>query len=154
MKAYLPFGDWSNDGHGRYHNVLVDIHSMQELLEAEKDIKTKYGKYFFDDFANEYDTPRLSKECWQALMDTGMPVSTLINYDTANDWTGVESVAQALSIDSNPNLSLEFIEHAFIWLLNSYGANIIILDDDDRIPEINNWTCPGFENVGYGCWDD
>lgn len=154
MKAYLPFGDWSDDGHGKYHNVLVDIHSMQELLEAEKDIKTKYGKYFFDNFANEYDAPRLSKECWQALMDSGMPVSMLIKYDAYNDWTGVESVAQALSIDPNPNLSLEFIEHAFIWLLNSYGANIMILDDNDGIPQINNWTCPGFETVGYGCWDD
>ena len=154
MKAYLPFGDWSDDGHGKYHNVLVDIHSMQELLEAEKDIKTKYGKNFFEQFANEYEESWLSKTCWQALIDSKMPVSMLIRYDDVNDWTGVESVEQALELDECPSLSLEFIEHAFIWLLNSYGANIMILDDNDGIPQINNWTCPGFETVGYGCFYD
>ena len=34
MKMYLPFGDWSNDGHGRYEKVLIDAPSMEHLLKA------------------------------------------------------------------------------------------------------------------------
>ena len=154
MKAYLPFGDWSADGHGRYINVLVNIFSMNDLLEAEKDIKTIYGKYFFGDFANESDTPRLSEECWQALIDNQMPVSILINYDENNDWRGVESIKQALELDESPSVSLAFVIQAFIWLLNQYGANILLLPEDQEIPQINSLTCPGFETVGYGCFYD
>lgn len=154
MKAYLPFGDWSDDGHGKYVNVLVDIHSMNDLLEAEKDIKAKYGKYFFADFANEYEESWLSQECWQALIDNKMPVSILIDYDENNDWHGVESLEQALELDERPSVSLSFVIQAFIWLLNQYGANILLLPEDQDIPQINNWTCPGFETVGYGCFYD
>lgn len=24
MKMYIPFGDWSDDGHGKYEKVLVE----------------------------------------------------------------------------------------------------------------------------------
>lgn len=154
MKAYLPFGDWSEDGHGKYINVLVDIHSMNDLLEAEKDIKAKYGKYFFQEFANEYEESWLSDTCWQALIDSQMPVSILINYDENNDWRGIESIEQALELDNRPSVSLAFVVQAFIWLLNQYGANILFLPKDQDIPQINNWTCPGFETVGYGCFYD
>ena len=51
MKAYLQFGDWSEDGHGKYHNLLVEINNMRELLQAQKQIKNIYGKNFFSDFA-------------------------------------------------------------------------------------------------------
>jgi len=154
MKAYLPFGDWSDDGHGLYVNVLVDIHSMNDLLEAEKDIKVKYGDRFFEEFANQREQSWLTDTCWQALIDAHMPVSILVNYDDVNDWSGVESIEQALELDDCPTLSLNFIIQAFIWLLNQYGANIMILPEDQNIPQINNWTCPGFETVGYGCFYD
>ena len=77
MKAYLPFGDWSGDGHGRYDDILVDINSMDDLLMAQEKIKQQYGKTFFKNYANAYDTPQLSKQCWQALIDHHMPVDIL-----------------------------------------------------------------------------
>ena len=43
MKMYIPFGDWSDDGHGKYERVLVEAPSMQSLLDAQKRIYTKYG---------------------------------------------------------------------------------------------------------------
>lgn len=46
MKAYLPFGDWSGDGHGQYDDILVDINSMDDLLIAQEKIKQQYGETF------------------------------------------------------------------------------------------------------------
>ena len=83
-----------------------------------------------------------------------MPVSILIDYDENNDWRGVESIEQALELNDRPSVSLAFVVQAFIWLLNQYGANILFLPEDQDIPQINNWTCPGFETVGYGCFYD
>ena len=43
MKAYLPFGDWSGDGHSQYEDVLVvPLNAVYE----ERNIMTKDIKYF------------------------------------------------------------------------------------------------------------
>ncbi len=156
MKAYLQFGDWSEDGHCRYENVLVEINTMENLLQAQKDIKAKYGETFFEEFAQ--DNPSLSPRVWGAFIAEGMSVSLLAHYDTYNDWSDFwehkGNIIHALHVDSYPLVSIEFVEHAFIWLLNKYGANITILPENEDIPRINNWTCPGFQNVGYGCFYD
>ena len=47
MKIYLPFGDWSGDGHKQYDKVLIEAPSMEHLLNAQKKIKEKYGEDFF-----------------------------------------------------------------------------------------------------------
>ena len=77
MKMYLPFGDWSNDSHGRYEKVLIDAPSMEHLLKAQERIKEKYGKWFFEGMANDYEEPYLSNWIWQALIDTNYPVERL-----------------------------------------------------------------------------
>lgn len=154
MKFYIPFGDWSNDGHGHFENILVAANSMQDVLDAQDTIRDYWGKSFFDGFANEYDHSFLSSTVWEALKATHMPIELLIKYDDNNDWSGCKDVDDALDADTNPLVSLEFVEQAFIWLLNKYGAGIVILSDEENIPQINNWTCPGFESVGYGCWED
>ena len=153
MKMYLPFGDWSGDGHHQYEKVLIEAPSMEVLLEAQKKITAKYGEYFFENFANDYQESYLRTEHWQALIDTNYPISRFIETEEVNDWSGCMSFEEVLNIDPNPCLSLEFIIDAFIWLLNTADANIIRLDKAEEIPTINNWTCPGFETVGYGCFD-
>ncbi len=150
MKMYLPFGDWSDDGHGKYKNVLIEAPSMEHLLNAQMRIKEKYGKYFFQGMACDYDEPYLSEEVWQALIDTNYPMERFEIVEDTNDWEGVTSLAEVIAIDPNPCISLSFVIDSFIWLLNAYGAEIIPSDDD--IPMICNWTCHGFETVGYGCF--
>lgn len=150
MKMYLPFGDWSDDGHGKYKNVLIEAPSMEHLLNAQMRIKEKYGKYFFRGMACDYDEPYLSEEVWQALIDTNYPMERFEVVEDTNDWEGVASLAEVIAIDPNPCISLSFVIDSFIWLLNAYGAEII--PSDDNIPMICNWTCHGFETVGYGCF--
>ena len=148
MKMYLPFGDWSEDGHKQYKKILIDAPSMEHLLEAQYKIKDWYGNSFFALFGE--DNSCLGKAVWDALIITKYPVERLIELEDNNDWNGINSINQLLEIDPNPYVGLDFVIDAFIWLLNAYGAQIIRLDD---IPMICNWTCPGFETVGYGCLD-
>ena len=32
MRFYIPFGDWSGDGHERYEKVLVEAESMKKNM--------------------------------------------------------------------------------------------------------------------------
>ena len=152
MKMYLPFGDWSNDGHGRYEKVLIDAPSMEHLLKAQEKIKEEYGKWFFEGMANDYEEPYLSNWVWQALIDTNYPVERLCEKEDVNTWENCESLQQILEIDKNPCVGLEFVMDVFIWLLNAFGAEIRILEEEEKIPMICNWTCHGFKTVGYGCF--
>lgn len=154
MKAYLPFGDLALISFSASRRSFIEWISTSTLIYFPCPSSAKYSNHFFEEFANNYEESWLSNTCWQALIDNYMPVSMLINYDEINDWHGVESIEQALELDCCPTVSLAFIIQAFIWLLNQYGANIMILPEDQDIPQINNWTCPGFETVGYGCFYD
>ena len=131
MKFYIPFGDWSDDGHCKYVSVLVEAPSMELLLEAEKKIKEKYGDDFFEGFANEYEEPFLSEDVKNALKEN---CGSLISDETLN--------SEYLSVDE--------VADCFISLLNTFGANITRVPD---YPMICNWTCQGFETVGYGCFE-
>lgn len=153
MKMYLPFGDWSGDGHKQWDKVLIEAPSMGQISDAQQDIKRKYGPNFFDGFATEWEEPTLTGRIWNALITEGYPIEKLIEKDDINDWSGLDWYEFTTKyMPRNPMLSLEFIIDAFIWLLNKFGAEIIVLDEKEDIPMICNWTCPGFETVGYGCY--
>ena len=67
----------------------------------------------------------------------------------------IRSVALTKNEDfeyDNIFVTLETVKDAFIWLLNAFGAEIKVCEEHEKIPMICNWTCPGFEDVGYGCF--
>lgn len=150
MRFYLPFGDWSADGHGQSDKVLIEAPSMLQVLDAQRDIMEQYGEDFFKGYANKYEEPTLSRKVWQALVDEGYPIERFQKYEEINDWSGFSSLEAALTADPNPYVSLDFVTDSFIWLLNQHSAEIRVIDDD--IITICNWTCPGFQTVGYGCY--
>jgi len=155
MKAYLPFGDWSNDGHGRCHRLLVEINSMEDVSLAQDKIRKEYGEYFFYDFADDYCDDSLSYECWKALFDHGIKdvFPAAMVSDEFESWKEIEERVESPEDEyNNFSVSLEFVEQAFIWLLNKFGAHIELLQEDQKIPEINGYNCKGFQNVGYGCF--
>lgn len=154
MKMYLPFGDWSDDGHSKWDKLLIDAPSMEHLLNAQKKIKAIYGEYFFEGMADQYAKPYFSEDVWQALKDSNYPIERMWETEDWNDWSNCNSIDEVLAIDNRPFLGIEFIMDAFIWLLNWQGAEITRLDSKDDIPMICNWTCNGFETVGYGCYCD
>ena len=152
MKMYIPFGDWSDDGHGKYDKVLVDAPSMTQLFNAQQAIKFEYGEHFFDGMADQYEEPHFSDDVWQALKDSNYPIERMWETEDWNNWSDCNSIDEVLAADACPSLSLNFVIDAFIWLLNWKGAEIERLDSKDDIPMICNWTCNGFETVGYGCF--
>jgi len=152
MKMYIPFGDWSDDGHGKYERILVEAPSMEHLYLAQRRIKERYGEYFFIGYAGDYGRPYLQPEIWEALIDSEYPIERMIEYEDVNDWTGCKSIQECLEYDENPAVSLDFVIDTFIWLLNVFGGEVVQLDKKDDIPMICNWTCHGFETVGYGCF--
>lgn len=153
MKAYLPFGDWSEDGHCEYEELLVEVDNIKDLVKAQQKIISIYGSDFFKRYANDYDTPEISLKGWQALIDNDMPIKIVSKYSEAFDWKKFKNLQDILDFYSpeEPPVDLYFVERSFIWLLNKYGANIKICKTGG-IPQINSWTCPGFQTVGYGCF--
>ena len=152
MKMYLPFGDWSGDGHKQFEKILIDAPSMDHLLEAQKQIKAKYGEFFFSHFADSWEDSSIGDDVFQALEDTNYPFEKFIKLDDVNDWSELSCIEQLRSYDKYPSFSLDLIIDMFIWLLNAYGAQIVCLEESENIPTICNWTCSGFETVGYGCF--
>lgn len=146
VKFYIPFGDWSDDGHGKYVNILVQAPSMEHLLETQKRIKCIYGEDFFEGFAQNYEENEFSETVWEALVDCNMPVEYL---EDEYDISECETLEDFLKIEPNPVVYIDIVVNAFIWLMNSYGA-LITREPDYQM--ICNWTCRGFETVGYGCF--
>ena len=160
MKFFIPFGDWSNDGHGRYETVLVEAPSMEHLLNAQIKIKEKYGDYFFSSFANDYGESYIGECVWQALIDTNYPFVRLLEKQDDRGLEKYHSLTEILEFvrhyeeedEDNLWLTLETVKDTFIWLLNAFGAEIKVCEEHEKIPMICNWTCHGFEDVGYGCF--
>jgi hypothetical protein len=151
MLAYLPFGDYSGDGHRECEYILVDIDNIDAIIQAQEKIKEKYGITFFSTFANDYEDSYLKDIHWKALTDTNYPIERLIEKDECNDWSGCESISEVLSIDPQPSVSIEFIEDAYIWLMNDFGANIKI--SPYKVPVLGWNIANDLEIVGYGCFD-
>ena len=153
MKMYLPFGDWSHDGHGQYEKVLIDAPSMEHLLKAQKQITEKYDRFFWQGFADEYEDATITEDIEKALIETNYPIERFkesMDDSRYEEFTSLKEIFESEEWESY--VTLDLVIDAFIWLLNAYGAEITRLDDKDDIPMICNWTCHGFETVGYGCF--
>ena len=150
MLMFLPFGDWSDDGHGEYDLVQIEAPSMKHLYNAEQKIKEKYGKDFFKHFAADYQDNSIGQEVIQALLDINYDFKKEYEFD-CNDYSFEECIENGFN--DYDGFELEDIKDMFIQLLNAFGAEITVLPKEKQIPMICNWTCEGFETVGYGCWD-
>ena len=157
MKMYLPFGDWSGDGHGRYTKVLIDAPSMEIIRLAQKHIEDYYGKDVWEGFAKKYQEDSISDTIQELLINTNYPIERLAKYQDDCGFDDFKNLNECFNSEfwncSGHYITLETCIDTFIWLLNAYGARIKRLDEAENIPTISNWTCPGFKAVGYGCFD-
>lgn len=152
MKMYLPFGDWSDDGHGKYEKVLIEAPSMEHLRKAQIEIEEIYGEDFWREFAEEYENPILSEKVQTALIDSSYPIERFAEFRDDCEINKFNSLSDLFHSDYYIDywVNLNLVIDAFIWLLNWKGAEIT--RNEEEIPMICNWTCPGFETVGYGCF--
>ena len=155
MKMYLPFGDWSCDGHGQYTKVLIDAPSMAYVAGAQKRISYEYGEDFWNGFCQKYQDSSISDKIQEVLINTSYPLERLgpyaeKNYKNLNEFFESDCWLN----DYECCITLDLCIDMFIWILNAHGARIKELPETEEIPMICNWTCPGFKTVGYGCFDD
>ena len=157
MKMYLPFGDWSGDGHGRYTKVLIDAPSMEIIRLAQKRIEDHHGKDVWEGFARGYQDNSISNIIQELLINTNYPIERLAKYQDDCGFDDFKNLNECFNSEfwncSGHYITLETCIDTFIWLLNAYGARIKRLEEAENIPTISNWTCPGFKAVGYGCFD-
>ena len=155
MKMYLPFGDWSDDGHGKYEKVLIEAPSMEHLRNAQIEIEKIYGKDFWRGFAEEYEESTFSEEVQAALIDSNYPIERFAKFQDDCNIDNFDNLGEFFDSDywiedMAFHVILDLVVDAFIWLLNWKGAEIT--RSEEEIPMICNWTCRGFETVGYGCF--
>lgn len=129
---YLCFGDYYNDGHGRYHQTTIEIPSEKHLNQAIERVKKIYP-HFFDTFCVHYDDRTIGTEVEKALIDTKYPMErfSILNDDVWFDQ--FESLEQMFASDKWKEFrcvhSIEFVADAIIWVLNAFDAEIILIDD-------------------------
>lgn len=151
MKIYIMFGDYSGDGHCQNEKILVDAPSMAHILEAQRIVREEYGKDIFEHMATKYEDPHFGKDVWDLLLNTAYPIDRLEEYLDGYNLDGYDSLFEFLIDEPNPDVNIEFVIDAFIWILNCAGAEIVRIDDEETIPTINYRD--GFDTVGYGCYD-
>lgn len=156
MKMYLPFGDLWEDGHGKSIKRLIDAPSVDQVETAYAKICEKYGSDIFRQFAGEYESPYLTENAWNILIENGYTVEQFKQFDdngmsdneNIRTWKDVFDFSQKDedNEEDTPFVSLDFIIDCTIFLLNQFGAKITILDND--LPVVS-WADPG-----YGCFQD
>lgn len=143
---HLYFGDYYNDGHGRYHQVTVEVPSQEHLNQSIARVKKIYPD-FFDTFCEHYEDQTIGPDVEKALIDTEYPMErfSILNDDVYFDQ--FESLAQMFASkewDEHGRCvhTIEFVADAIIWVLNAFDAEIIPLGDHN---------CPHHQfSAGYG----
>ena len=155
MKFYIPFGDYSGDGHKQYCNVLVSAPSMEGVAAAQKFYEEKYDGWFWNNYADDYGDSSITPEIEQALLDTNYPLERFSHCQDDIRFDDFETLEELFKSDFwkeewEHNITLDTCIDTVIWLLNAAGAEII---REEQYPVIG-WSCGQFKSVGSGCFYD
>ena len=149
VRIYIPFGDWSNDGHGRYEKVMVLAQSEENLRQAVDNIREKFGRRIFDEIANDYGDSSISENIYNILVDNGYDFTKIGELeDVCDDYVpnGWQEYIKNEVVNGKCGLMLETIEDIYFFLLRLGGAKFEVCPQD--IPMFT------YESVGYGCFYD
>lgn len=133
MLMDLHFGDYYNDGHGRYHTVTVEIPNEQHLHAAIAQVKEKYPN-FFDTFCHGYEDQSIGPDVEKALLETDYPAEKFAETNDDVIWDQFETLSQLFSseiwadAESGQGVtSINFVVDATVWVLNAFGAEITVM---------------------------
>lgn len=141
MKMYLPFRDWSDDGHGYYQKVLIDAPSMDCVRNAKRRMEFEYGEQLWDGYANDCDNPFITNTIQKLLIRTNYPLEKFTEYQNDDRFNNFKDLNECFNSDFWNNeycchITLNTYIDTFIWLLNAHGARIKRLTNEDDIPMI------------------
>lgn len=133
MLMYLYFGDYYNDGHGRFQHILVDAPSQENVEKAIREVKYEFPD-FFDTFAADAWDSSIGPDVEKALLKTKYPIEKFkfTNDDPSfESFTSLEELFQSdfWKYERGYSIySMDFVMDAVIWVLNFYDAGIIPAD--------------------------
>ena len=149
MLINLYFGDYCNDGHGRYHHVCIEAPSEELVIKAKEKIEKDYPK-FFKQFAYRYMDNSIGPQVEESLLTANYPIERFIEYQDDikyDDFTSLKELfdSEIWENDEHRIHSIDLVADATIWMLNYYGA---------QAKEI---TCPKAPTItftaGYGLFN-
>lgn len=134
MKIKLHFGDYFNDGHGRYETVIAEVPKLENVSRAIKDVKKKYPCFFSTFAADAYDSS-IGLEVERALLETNYPVE---RFKVSNDDIRYEEFTSLEALFNSDEWkkmrtpsSFDFIIDGVIWVLNAFGAGIEMSEEEN-----------------------
>ena len=155
----VPFGDVHGDGHGQRDVVWVSSPNINDIKNAQEDIKKQWGEDFFSTFLHYYDDYFLRPIHWQALFEAGLTMEEFDEMVQKEDiyWDcNGESIPELTSI---LDLTKEDIEQPIIYpeaCIKLFFKLITYANDRIQILETCPFLTADFEYVGYGSystWD-
>lgn len=139
-KYQVHFGDYYDDGHGKYATICCQSpKNSQELSEISERIVSTYP--ILEDWekglCRSYCNSTPSEEVWTLIRDIGYPLERLLNKLDDIGYSNWEEI-----FEDSPHPSAETIGDIWIWFMNTFGAELEIISDD--------WEHLSF-SYGYGC---
>lgn len=146
---YLVLGDWSNDGHGKSSEILL------ESNKTVKDIQLTYkrsvkltGVNFSKDVCGGYEDSKLSKPVYDKFCTFGLTKELLMSFDEG------ELEIEDFESGGELRLSQEMFIKLWIWFVKLSDPELQINIVEDDIPPINGyWSTVLNENFGYGLYE-
>lgn len=123
MIFVLRMGDWSNDGHGKYFDVVLNAETSFEQINAAYAQVYNVTGIDIDSLCVDYGENEIAEHIWDRLHNLGYNINVK-GYPTVNKYELSDIVVFLLNI-VNPNLKLEIIEVPYLYSSAGYG----LLDD-------------------------
>lgn len=135
MIMYLTFGDYYDDGHGKFKIVFVEGEDPKAVTLAKEQLIKQYPDFYM---AQDYKSCKFNDSAWEAIEASGYPIWRFAEKDENHNWNGVNSWDEIKT--ANGFYDIDVIIDIYIWLLNDFGAGIKLVE----IPHALD------TNVGYG----
>ena len=135
MIMYLTFGDFYDDGHGKFKIVFVRGENPGAVRDAEKKLREQYPNFYM---AEDYEDCSFSEDVWQAIETSGYPIWRFAEKDENHNWEGVNGWDEIK--EYNSFYDIDVMIDIYIWLLNDFGAGIERVELQHALDT----------NVGYG----
>ena len=148
FKIQFPIGDWSDDGHGRCENYLVNSNkSTQEVREIHFSCSEKLG-FDIGKICKNYEDSELSLDVFDKLKTAGFKI----------EWRGEnEDMCRYFPNVNDRTMGPDEVFNLWIDILMFLDSELVLIPITQDYESINFY---GFDNQGrhlstpgYGCFN-
>lgn len=147
-KFYFHFGDYCNDGHGRYATICVQTPKtraeIQEIIN-KVDFKHPAINNWNNGLAIAYENNHIGNLVWDEIIALGYPLSRLVEKcdDCVLDYPSWEKLREHYDL-STLYAGIDLVIDIYLFMLNYYGAEL----EEVEVEHSNHFDF----GYGYGCF--